>query len=76
MSEVAKIEDYKGIELDIQDAVIKRISVKTNSLGASVATIQVEVESDNPERDFDGIMQLQRQYVGLRIRGEKVRTAD
>ena len=73
MGEVARISQNKLLELE--DARIAKVAVKTNSLGVSVAKIEVEVESDNPDADFNGILGLQRQYVSVRIDGHGIRSA-
>jgi hypothetical protein len=58
------------------DALITKITTKPNSLGATVAQLVVEIESENPLVDFAPLLNLQRVHVALQIEGSMVRNAD
>lgn len=58
------------------DALISKVTTKTNSLGGSVAQLVIEVESDNPQIDFAPLLSLQRLHVALQIEGSMVRNAE
>lgn len=57
-------------------AKLATIKTKTNNLGASVAIVQFEIESDNPELDFAPLLSAQRTYVSLSIEQSRERTFD
>lgn len=62
-------ETAKGIVLELDDAKIKGISTKEDAFGSVVATIKIEVKSDNPEKDFRGLYDLQKIYLKMTLDG-------
>jgi len=67
-------EQFKEARFD--DAQIKKVDVKIDNLGCSVAKVVFEIESDNPERDFAGILGLQRVHVSLVVKASKTRVVE
>ena len=61
-------------EIIFTSAKLKDFSSKTNSLGCIIGTLKFEIESDDPDNDFVGIMELQKHNVKLIIKGEPERT--
>jgi hypothetical protein len=60
-------------EIVLKEAAIKKWGTKTNSLGCIIGQLTIEIESDDPDADFEGIPELQKGRVTLIIQGEPQR---
>ena len=63
-------------EVKFDTVELKKFTQKPNALGQVVGQLVIEIESDNPERDFAQVSNLLKVFCSLKIEGSETRITD
>ncbi len=66
-SNVINMSEQRKRTAEFHEARIKRFTTKPGKMGETLGEIVIEIESDNPEIDFEGIAALHRTLCSVLI---------